>query len=109
MINFFRRWLRALHRRGRHGSNARGSVDLRGSLRSGRALGEAPEAPSVVMDAEVALLREVCVLMLVHGEPNPELAGWCLRVLAQPGAAESAVTAVTWAVCSSRTSWSARG
>lgn len=33
-----------------------------------------------------ALLREVCVLMLVYGEPDPDLAGWCLRMLAEPGA-----------------------
>ncbi len=41
-----------------------------------------------------ALLREVCVLMLLHGEPGPELAGWCLRMLTEPDAVERAVAAV---------------
>jgi hypothetical protein len=40
-------------------------------------------------------LREVCALMLAEGEPGPELAAWCRRVLDEPGYAERAVRIVT--------------
>lgn len=43
------------------------------------------------MSRDARLLQEVCVLMLVYGEPGPELAAWCLRMLIEPGAAERAI------------------
>lgn len=46
----------------------------------------------------MALLREVCAAVLATGECDPELAGWCLRMLTEPGAAERAVAAVAKSV-----------
>ncbi len=41
-----------------------------------------------------AKLREVCALISCIASPARELTGWCLRMLAEPGAAEHAVTEV---------------
>lgn len=44
-----------------------------------------------VVTREAQKLREVCALMLAEGEPGPELAAWCRRVLDDPGYAERVV------------------
>jgi hypothetical protein len=62
--------------------------------RSGGAAGMSAEEVAAL----AAKLREVCVLMLVYGEPGPELAVWCLRMLVEPGVVERTVEAVERAV-----------
>jgi hypothetical protein len=65
-----------------------------GTLLSGQAPLPAAEGRAAVMAAELAeRLREMCALMLAEGAPGPEMAAWCRRMLADPGAAERAVRA----------------
>lgn len=96
MINWLRRWLRALRRRGRHGPDAPGSIDLRGTgPRAGHRKCRRPVGRLVMEEGEeAALLREVCAAVLATGGCDRELAAWCVRMLTEPGAAERAVAAV---------------